>query len=276
MTMASKPKVTMYTADISICSQICRIGVHEHGLVDAENVNVDIEYAMENYEPWFVRIQPKMTVPVLRYDDHIIRDSKDILFFLVEQHPSEGLYPAQNKEQVDRYVEGFYARFGQIGAFTFGHLVRRSPELRDFVNHGKRDVTLEKLEALAQRDEFKELATARLEAMKGRDLVGFVESLDLRRLDAFMKVWLDQMDADLADGRPFLAGEQYTLADVVGTAYCARVHFVVGERLFSERVSNYWASMKGRPSFASANVCSVWEDVLMSKQLEQFVAAREG
>jgi hypothetical protein len=79
------------TADVSICSQICRLAIHEHGLA-CEHVNVDIECRMQNYEPWFIRIQPKMTVPAMTYGETVIGDSKDILYFLAERHP--GLYPA--------------------------------------------------------------------------------------------------------------------------------------------------------------------------------------
>ena len=47
------PKITAYTADISVCSQICRLAIVEHGL-PCEHVNIDIEGEMVNYEAWFV------------------------------------------------------------------------------------------------------------------------------------------------------------------------------------------------------------------------------
>ena len=60
---ATAPAVTCYTADISICSMICRVAVEEHGVPNVTHTNVDIECSMENYEPAFIAIQPKMTVP---------------------------------------------------------------------------------------------------------------------------------------------------------------------------------------------------------------------
>ena len=61
MTDSQQPNVVTYTADMSICSQICRLAVQEYHLHDATDVHVDIEYAMDNFEPWFVRIQPTIS-----------------------------------------------------------------------------------------------------------------------------------------------------------------------------------------------------------------------
>ena len=275
MTSQNSPKVTAYTADVSICSQICRLAIHEHGLDDTEHVNVDIEYAMDNYEPWFVRMQPKMTVPVLAYDDRIVGDSREIMLFLAAKHPERELYPTSKKPEIDAYIDDFYAKFGSIGAFTFGNLASRSDAMRQFIARGKRDVSLQKLQKLAEDPEFKSIAEAKLQKIQGADLVKTMESLDLEALDNTMGILLEQMEAALSDGRLFLMGEAYTLADVVGTAYCARIHFIKGTALFAPHVLQYWERMKSRLSFTKANVCAVWEDTLMAKQFDEFVTALE-
>ena len=137
------PFVTAYTADLSICSQICRLAIVEHGL-KCRNVHVDIECRMDNYDPWFIRMQPTMTVPCMKYDGAVVGDSRDILYFLAERHP--GLYPAEHRSAIDAYVAGFYDRFQPIAAFTFGHLVQRdSPGVVDFIRRGKLDLTRAKL-----------------------------------------------------------------------------------------------------------------------------------
>jgi len=266
-----QPKVTTYTADISICSQICRLAVHEYGLKDTENVNVDIEYAMDNYEPWFVRMQPKMTVPVLKYDDQIIGDSRDIMLFLAQKHDHKKLYPTNKKSAIDKYIDEFYSKFGYIGAFTFGNLASRSEEMRKFIARGKREVSIQKLKKLATDPEFKAVAEAKLEKMQSFDLLKLAESANLGELDNVMMELLVRMEENLSEGGRFLVGEEYTLADVVGTAYCARIHFIKGTELFPHKVLQYWERMKSRSSFTTANVCSVWEDTLMAKQFDKFV-----
>lgn len=215
---SQEPKVTTYTADISICSQICRLAVHEHGLKNTENVNVDIEYAMDNYEPWFVRMQSKMTVPVLKYDDQIIGDSRDIMLFLAQKHDHKKLYPTNKKSAIDKYIDEFYSKFGYIGAFTFGNLASRSEEMRKFIARGKREVSIQKLKKLATDPEFKAVAEAKLEKMQSFDLLKLAESPNLGELDNVMMELLVRMEKNLSEGGRFLVGEEYTLADVVGTA----------------------------------------------------------
>ncbi|SMF83386.1 glutathione S-transferase family protein [Pseudobacteriovorax antillogorgiicola] len=264
------PKVTAYTADISICSQICRLAVYEQGLRGVEHVNIDIEYEMENYDPWFVKIQPTMTVPVLVYNKKVVGDSRDILMFLQERHPEAGLYPKEHRDSIDSFIDNFYERFGLIGAFTFGNLATRGPTMQQFIKRGKREITIAKLKALMQHEYLRQHAEQKLAKLDQFDLLSWAMSQDLNVLDSKMSELLDQMDQQLADGRPLLMGETYSLADVVATAYCARIHFIKGLGLFSENVRRYWELVKSRQSFVGANVCSTWEDTLMAKQFAKF------
>ncbi len=270
--MSTANRITTYTADVSICSQICRLAVQEHGLSDAEDVSVDIEYAMENYDPWFVRIQPSMTVPVMRYGDATIGDSKDILFFLADKHPEAGLYPADARAAIDVFINGFYDSFMAIGVFTFGNLVSKSDSLKRFILQGKTDVTLAKLEALSRDPELAEAAHAKLEQIKLRDFSLLDNPQLLANVETQIQVLLDTLDANLADGREFAVGSSYTLADIVATALLARVHFIKADSLFTPRLAAYWQGMQARPSFLSANVCDTWEKTLMAKQYETFLA----
>jgi len=66
-----------------------------------------------------------------------------------------------------------------------------------------------------------------------------------------MKEILDVMESDLANHQ-FLAGDNYTLADVMGTCLCARVHMIKGLNLFGPNTIAYYQRMKARPSFVSA------------------------
>ena len=272
----SHPQVVTYTADLSICSQICRLAVQEHNLADAEDVAVDIEYAMNNYEPWFARLQPTMTVPVMCYDDQVIGDSKDILYFLAERHAERGLYPQAARAEIDEFIEAFYARFMFIGIFTFGHLLQRSEGLKRFILHAKTDVTLAKLRTLAEDPELGDVARKKLAQMEHRDFSQLSDPGLLGKADTEVTGLVQMLEDRLQDGRSWVSGEAYTLADIVATALLARVHFIQEEALFTPAVSAYWQRLQARPSFAAANVCATWESTEMSQQFEAFVPPADG
>ena len=272
----SHPQVVTYSADLSICSQICRLAVQEHNLADAEDVAVDIEYAMNNYEPWFARLQPTMTVPVMCYDDQVIGDSKDILYFLAERHAERGLYPQAARAEIDEFIEAFYARFMFIGIFTFGHLLQRSEGLKRFILHAKTDVTLAKLRTLAEDPETGDVARKKLAQMEHRDFSQLSDPGLLGKADAEVTGLVQMLEERLQDGRSWVCGDAYTLADIVATALLARVHFIQQEALFTPAVSAYWQRLQARPSFAAANVCATWERTEMSQQFEAFVPPADG
>jgi glutathione S-transferase len=273
---ASHPQVVTYTADLSICSQICRLAVQEHNLTNAEDVAVDIEYAMDNYEPWFARLQPTMTVPVMCYGDRVVGDSKDILYFLAERHADRGLYPKAARAEIDKFVEGFYARFMFIGIYTFGHLLQRSDGLKRFILHAKTDVTLAKLRTLLGDPELGDVARKKLAQMEHRDFSQLSDPGLLEKANAEVTGLVQMLEDRLLEGRSWVCGEAYTLADIVATALLARVHFIQQEALFTATVRAYWQRLQARPSFTAANVCATWESTEMSRQFETFVPPADG
>ena len=273
---ASHPQVVTYTADLSICSQICRLAVQEHNLTNAEDVAVDIEYAMDNYEPWFARLQPTMTVPVMCYGERVIGDSKDILYFLAERHADRGLYPKAARAEIDKFIEAFYARFMLIGIYTFGHLLQRSDGLKRFILHAKTDVTLTKLRTLVGDPELGDVARKKLAQMEHRDFSQLSDPGLLDKANTEVAGLVQMLEDRLLEGRSWVCGEAYTLADIVATALLARVHFIQQEALFTPTVRAYWQRLQARPSFAAANVCATWESTEMSRQFETFVPPADG
>jgi len=265
------PAVTCYTADTSICSMICRVAAEEHGVPNVVHTNIDIECAMENYEPSFIAIQPKMTVPCMKYGDDVIGDSKDIMYYLSEKHPDAALYPAEQKEAIDTFIDMFYSRFGQIARFTFGNWIRKSDKIKEFIGRGKNEKSAEKLEkAIAEHPEWAEQLAKKLESKKKFDFCAFMLSANLEEMDASMKEVLDAMEAAL-EKTAYVAGDSYTLADVVATAFLARVHVVKDETMFGPRTAACWNDKyKTRPSFQKAYCLWKWDQSLMFKQIEVF------
>ena len=267
------PVITTYTADVSICSQICRLAIQEFGLQEAKNVDVDIEYAMDNYEPWFVRLQPKMTVPVMDYDGELVQDSKDILYYLADKHPESNLYPKEQGAIIDDFISGFYEHFLFIGVFTFGHLQMRSAALKDFILMGKTELTLRKLRILAEDPEFSELASSKLGEVEQRDFSRLADPAFLGRADEGIRAMIASLEKTLTD-HEYACGDGYSLADVVATALLARVHFINQTEWFTPNLSRYWQRMLERPSFEAANVVANFEDALMAEQFARYLEGK--
>ena len=188
-----------------------------------------------------------------------------------EKHPDADLYPAERREAIDAFVDMFYSRFGQIARFTFGHWIRRSDKIKAFIGRGKNEKSAEKLEKLiAEHPEWEHLVAKKLGMKKKFNFVNFMLSADLEQMDASLKEVLDAMEAAL-EKTAYVAGDSYTLADVVATAFLARVHVVKDETMFGPRTAACWNDKyKTRPSFQKAYCLWKWDQSLMFKQIEVF------
>merc|ERR1712032_1289227 len=237
----------------------CRLAAEEYKVPRLVHRNVDIECAMENYEAWFVKIQPKMTVPCMTYGKNIIGDSKDIMHFLAKKHPGAGLHPPERKAAIDSFIDLFYSRFGMIAQFTFGNCVRISKPVRDFIDRGKTEKSIEKLKQLIKENpELKAVGEAKLMGKTRFNFVEFMMRANLKALDASMQEVLDVAETNLGKGA-FMCGDTYTLADVVATAFLARIHIIKKETMFGPKTTKYWNQViKTRPSFQQAYICSNW------------------
>ena len=193
------------------------------------------------------------------------------MYCLSKKHPDAKLYPAEQQEAIDTFVEMFYSRFGQIARFTFGNWIRKSDKIKEFIGRGKNEKSAEKLEkAIVEHPELRPLLARKLESKKRFNFVKFMMMADLTEMDASMKEVLDAMEAAL-EQTAYVAGDTYTLADVVATAFLARIHIVKEETMFGPKTAACWnEKYKTRPSFQKAYVLWKWEHSLMSKQIDVF------
>lgn len=242
-------KCTLYHADSSYYSMIARLGFAEKG-ASYESRLLDIHAHPEQLEPWYVRLQPAMTVPTLVCGDERVCSSREILEFVDARFEGPALVPA-DRAVMDAWLDRHYGF--EIENLTIGKLASTNPLFRTFFLG-----SLRKLVGVC-RDrarEYPDLAEAyehkarqnehRLETFGGSGV--YEESLGLARGH------LDALEAQL-DGR-FLAGEAYSLADVVWTNFLARLCFLHKEDEIRSRpaVHEYWERVRARPSFAQADV----------------------
>src|SRR5690606_35009157 len=86
--------VTLYHALPSLCSQKVRLALAEKGVAYRAR-EVDIGPSMENYEPWYVRLNPRGVVPTLQHGDRVVTDSARILRYIDANFPGPALLPAE-------------------------------------------------------------------------------------------------------------------------------------------------------------------------------------
>ena len=81
---------------------------------------------MTNQDEWYAKMNPKMSIPTLKYNDHILTINYKIINFLIEKHPDKELMPshAVNRVKVEKYVNDMFSKFGDIKVFTYGHMAK--------------------------------------------------------------------------------------------------------------------------------------------------------
>ena len=82
----------------SSCSQKLRIFLNLKG-IPWESHLVDL-HANENFQPWFLGINPRGLVPVLVHDGAVHIESNDIIQYLEKTFPTPKLFPAGHENEV--------------------------------------------------------------------------------------------------------------------------------------------------------------------------------
>ncbi len=254
--------VTLYHIWPSLCSQHVRLALAEKGIAYQGKI-VNIGPAMENYEPWYVRMNPAAVVPTLEHGEHIVTDSARIVRYVDEAFDGPLLTPAE--PEAKQLMERLIDRMDQVPFRTLTY-AQPSP-LRTKLLHAMVGVRERKLRRLAAKHpDLRQAYEAKIEDVK-RWREDLIEPAAIEPARVELSGVLDEAEALLADGRPFLVGDAYSLADVLWTVGLARLHIVGSHKGLDQakypRLTGYYQRMRARPSFESA---SVWE-VVQRKQV---------
>ncbi|XP_014271167.1 ganglioside-induced differentiation-associated protein 1 isoform X2 [Halyomorpha halys] len=229
----------LYLHNYSFYAQKAMIALFEKKLPFKQSV-VDITSG-ENYKPWFLDINPRGEVPVLKDGVKIIPDSSRIIDYL-EDNFSNGDHPRLipqdpvQKQKMNNFrelIDRINANTVTIGTFYHPDLAQnqkypfiapvRKVMKADFDKNG------EKLRKIAEENpKYKDILLQKAEATeKTRDLVANKES--------FLKL-LDQVDETLSaveteltshtDRESWLVSREFTVADVGLTMLLDRLNLV--------------------------------------------------
>ncbi len=249
---------TLFHFPPSLCSQKVRLALAEKG-VDWTSRLVNIGPPLENYEPWYARLNPRMVVPTLQHDDTVVTDSARIIRYIDEHYPGPDLSGGARRDEVDEYIrlqDGLKIREivyspkpGLIGMLSKGSFEKR---LATLARHAAANPDLE------------ELYTERVrEVRRWREVSHSPEQVaaELQRVkDAVARV-----DDAVADSE-FLVGDTYTLADVAWTVILARLEMLKLSSGWADEAPNvarYYARMKSRPTFVGADIWNGFQPLTM-------------
>ena len=232
----------LYHHGSSVCAAKVRLVLAEKGL-EWTGHYLDILKG-DQFDPAYLKINPKAVVLTLVHDGRIITESTVICEYLDEVFPDPPLAPADAAgrakmrvwtKAVDEEVHGACAPV----TFMASHrhtLMRLGPEkLEEFLSSTPADSV-----------------TSDWKERKRRYIEQGFDAPDGARMVLLYDRYLAKMEADLAIG-PWLAGDRYTLADAGMTPYLARLDMLQMQAMWTAarpRLTDWFARIKARPSYA--------------------------
>ena len=232
----------LYHHGSSVCAAKVRMYMHEKDL-DWEGHYIDI-LAGDQFDPEYMKLNPKAVVPTLVHDDNVICDSTVICEYIEDVFSDHPLRPTDALEHT-RVLYWTKAVDEELhpacGFVTFlcshRHIVLRLGEegVQKF---------LDSTPALSVTANWHE--TKKSIVRKGFEAAGAGEKVKLYDL------YLHKIEDVLADGK-WLAGENFTFADIAITPYVNRLDMMALSGMWEKgrlpRVTDWFSRIKSRPSF---------------------------
>ena len=230
----------LYHASPSVAPVLVRIVLQEKGLPwDGKILDL---LRGDQFQPEYRKLNPKAVVPTLVHDGRTISESRVIIEYLEEAFPSPALMPADPYDRaiarlwmkkIDDYLHDAVAVLSFAIAFR-RKLLKKTPEQVEARFAAIPDPIMREHQRLAALQGFEapHVATA------------------LQNYDKYV----GEMEEALVRS-PFLAGNNYSLADAVATAYINRAAMLAMDCLWIDRrpsVVDWFERIRHRPSFQDA------------------------
>jgi glutathione S-transferase len=236
--------IELYYYENSICAERPLMAFEEKAIRDWKRHHVHL-FKGEQFAPEYLKLNPKGVVPTLIHDGRVIRESAIISDYIDDLSSANPLKPvaaadiAAMREWVkdsDDYV------FEAVGVLSF--------------------ISVFRAKMMAMSDEERRLYWARQTVIDRtlRQMSCVKRGLDspyvLRAIAAWERTFTHTEEA-LADGRPWLVGEQFTLADLCYAPFLARIAGLgmIDVWLETRPLSRaWWNRIRTRNSFIKADV----------------------
>ena len=235
--------MTLYHWNNSVCSQKVRMVLAEKNFTDWESKIIDI-FSGEQWDPEYLKLNPKGVVPTLLHDGKVVVESTLIAEYLDEILPGPQLMPADPADRVQMRLysktcdEGLHPAIAVISyaaMFTARNKKHRSKE--------EMEEALSNIIDLERRDR----QTAVYEQAENAPHV-------YRGVVAYEKIF-QKVGKVLADGREWLTGDIFSLAEINLATYIIRLEYLkILDVWIDDRplVNAWWEKVKARSCFKTA------------------------
>ena len=199
----------------SSCSQKLRIFLNLKGIAWQSHV-MNLE-ANENYQPWFLGINPRGLVPVLVRDGAVHIESNDIIMVLEREFPAPRLIPAGYEDEVGRLLKHEDDLHLDLRTLSFRFLYTRpgppkpASALESYASHGSGTVGGAADPQRAVQIDFWQRAARE----------GFPDE-SVRASAVKFRAEFDALDRHLA-GHSCLFGEAFSVVDIAWFIYVHRL-----------------------------------------------------
>lgn len=231
----------LYDHTSSICSQMARLALVEKRL-SFRRRQIDIMETNEQFEAWYVAINPRAVVPTLQIGEEIVTDTIRIVN-RVQEFPGPDLSGGAATQQWLRDIMALH-----YGVLMYRKRLGPDGTAPQIVARG---IFLKKL--LDERPDLKDIISVRLEGNRRfQALLKDPEGIESHL--AGTRALIERM-ADALENQPFLSGDTYSLADCFATAALARFTIHGFDEWWRDTaLAGYYGRMKARASFADAQV----------------------
>jgi len=227
----------------SSCSQKLRIFLNLKGIAWESHV-IDL-HANENFQPWFLGINPRGLVPVLVHDGAVHIESNDIIGYLEKTFPQPRLIPAGHENEVAallRHEDDLHLDLRTL-SFRFVFAPPGPPKpaeaLQSYAANGAGTV-----QGAADREK-----AIQIEFWERAAREGFTDQAARASAQKF-RAEFDALDRRLA-AQPYLMGDALSVLDIAWFVYANRLA-LGGYPLarLHPRVNAWVETLRARPEFS--------------------------